>query len=389
MSAFVTPIALYRADQDNPSTSRCLRPTNNLPTANTRRHRATTASTTHVRFVANMSSSSAAASTSAATATAGTGETKPLVVMVNGLPGRMAAATAEEVLRRGLTLADEAMTGAGMSPVMNVSCDADNDKSGSSFGGKLSKNVALQPPSEHGKSLERMRSKYDRLIVVDYTHPKSANANVELYAANGLSFVVGTTGADVQRMKDAVMKSPFSDTYAVIAPNMGKQIVAFQAMMKHMGEQFPGVFSGYTLTVTESHQSTKADTSGTAKAVVESLSAMGVNRFANEDIRKVRTKEESMSVMNVPEQHIDSGHAFHTYHLSSPDNSVHFEFQHNVCGRGVYAAGTVDAVQFLDVRKRRSAAEKETGTIKGQHGEGDDEQRVFNMIDILQSGSMS
>lgn len=388
MSAFVTSIALYRADANNPSASRCLRSTNNLRIANTRRHRATTASTTHVRFVPNMMSSSAAASTSAVTATAGTGETKPLVVMVNGLPGRMAAATAEEVLRRGLTLADEAMTGEGMSPVMNVSCDADDDKSRST-GGKLSKNVALQPPSEHSKSLERMRSKYERLIVVDYTHPNSANSNVELYAANGLSFVVGTTGADVQRMKDAVMKSLFSDTYAVIAPNMGKQIVAFQVMMKHMGEQFPGVFSGYTLTVTESHQSTKADTSGTAKAVVESLCAMGVNRFTNEDILKVRTKEESMSVMNVPEQHIDSGHAFHTYHLSSPDNSVHFEFQHNVCGRGVYAAGTVDAVQFLDARKRQSAAEKETGTAEGQHTEGDNEQRVFNMIDILQSGSMS
>lgn len=380
----MAPIVFHGAAQNNPTTTRCLRPISNS-IRNIRRHRVATASST--RLVPNMTSSSAAASTSTASSTVGTGETKPLVVMVNGLPGRMAAATAEEVLRRGLKLADEAMTGEGMSPVMNISCDVDDDKSGNA-GQKLSKNIALQPPSEHGKSLERMRSKYERLIVVDYTHPNAANANVELYAANGLSFVVGTTGADVQRMKDAVMKSLFSDTYAVIAPNMGKQIVAFQAMMKHMGEQFPGVFSGYTLTVTESHQSTKADTSGTAKAVVESLCAMGVNRFTNEDIRKVRTKEESMSVMNVPEEHIDSGHAFHTYHLSSPDNSVHFEFQHNVCGRRVYAAGTVDAVQFLDARKRQSAAEKASVTTERQHVEGN-EQRVFNMIDILKSGKMS
>jgi hypothetical protein len=33
----------------------------------------------------------------------------------------------------------------------------------------------------------------------------------------------------------------------VIAPNMGKQIVAFQTMMTMMSERFPGCFAGYTL----------------------------------------------------------------------------------------------------------------------------------------------
>eukprot|EP00976_Prorocentrum_cordatum_P114009 1195788-Prorocentrum_minimum.AAC.9 len=45
--------------------------------------------------------------------------------------------------------------------------------------------------------------------------------------------------------------------YAVIAPQMGKQVVAFQAAMAIMGERFPGAFKGYTLKVTESHQSSK------------------------------------------------------------------------------------------------------------------------------------
>jgi hypothetical protein len=46
---------------------------------------------------------------------------------------------------------------------------------------------------------------------------------------------------------------------------MGKQVVAFQAVMEMMGQTFPGAFSGYSLRVVESHQSTKKDTSGTAK----------------------------------------------------------------------------------------------------------------------------
>jgi 4-hydroxy-tetrahydrodipicolinate reductase len=55
------------------------------------------------------------------------------------------------------------------------------------------------------------------------------------------------------------------------------QVVAFQQMMQIMADQFPGAFSGYKLSVVESHQRNKADTSGTAKAVVQSFAQMGVD----------------------------------------------------------------------------------------------------------------
>jgi 4-hydroxy-tetrahydrodipicolinate reductase len=55
------------------------------------------------------------------------------------------------------------------------------------------------------------------------------------------------------------------------------QVVAFQAMMQLMADNFPGVFSGYELSVVESHQRNKADTSGTAKAVVQSFNKMGLD----------------------------------------------------------------------------------------------------------------
>lgn len=37
----------------------------------------------------------------------------------------------------------------------------------------------------------------------------------------------------------------------MIAPNMCKQIVAFQATMQHMAENFPGAFDGYTMEIKE------------------------------------------------------------------------------------------------------------------------------------------
>ena len=55
------------------------------------------------------------------------------------------------------------------------------------------------------------------------------------------------------------------------------QVVAFQAMMDMMAKEFPGAFSGYKLEVTESHQRTKADTSGTAKAIVGSFQNLGLD----------------------------------------------------------------------------------------------------------------
>ena len=55
------------------------------------------------------------------------------------------------------------------------------------------------------------------------------------------------------------------------------QVVAFQATMELMAQQFPGAFAGYTLRVVESHQRTKADTSGTAKAIVASFQKLGID----------------------------------------------------------------------------------------------------------------
>ena len=52
-------------------------------------------------------------------------------------------------------------------------------------------------------------------------------------------------------------------------------MVAFQATLELMAKEFPGAFSGYKLEVTESHQRQKADTSGTAKAVVASIAKLG------------------------------------------------------------------------------------------------------------------
>ena len=89
-----------------------------------------------------------------------------------------------------------------------------------------------------------------------------------------------------------------NETYAVIAPNMGKPIVVFQAMIDAASKAFPNALKGYKLDVVESHQTGKADTSGTAKAVVESMGGLGLNG-STENIQMIREPEQQVAEMGV------------------------------------------------------------------------------------------
>lgn len=270
-------------------------------------------------------------------------------VMVNGFPGKMAIEVMQVVVDRGWELIPYSMTGAQSSVVE----------------GPGQTSIELLGKESHSK-LKEIKANYPQMVVVDYTHPSAVNPNSELYAKFGVPFVMGTTGGDRDKLLADVNSAKLP---AVIAPNMGKPIVALQNMMEWMANEYPGVFDGSTLTVKESHQSTKADTSGTAKAIVSSFNKMGLD-FGEDDIELVR-EEEAQKEFGVPSEFL-KGHAFHTYDLKSACGTVNLQFQHNVCGRRVYAEGTCDGVAFLA-----------TQIANGN------EPKIYDMIDVLKSGGMN
>jgi len=278
--------------------------------------------------------------------------------MMNGLPGAMGVEVSQACLRRGLGLATKSLTG----PAQPADCEVKE--------GATTVKVELigsDRPEDSTKAVEEMQKKYGSgLVIVDFTHPTAVNPNADIYAATRCPFVMGTTGGDRAKLQKVTDES---GTYAVIAPNMCKQIVAFTATMKKMAEDFPNAFGGYKMDLVESHQSTKADTSGTAKDMVQHFNGLGVDHFDVEDIKKLRKPEEQRA-FGVPEE-ATNGHAWHTYTLTSGDGSVQFEFKHNVCGRRTYAEGVVDAVEFL--------ADKIAAGSK---------KRIFDMIDVLSEGKM-
>ncbi len=272
-----------------------------------------------------------------------------LNIMVNGLPGNVTRMLARHIVQADdMVLVPYSLTG----PEIEEECVELEGQS-----------IALIRPDDREARIAEVKARYPACICVDFTHPSAVNANAAFYCQQGLPFVMGTTGGDREALRHTVSQS---STAAVIAPNMAKQIVGLQAMMAYAAETFPGLFAGYTLTVRESHQQGKADTSGTAKAMVRYFNAMGID-FRDDQIHQERDPQVQQSQWGVPEAYL-GGHGWHTYTLVSADGTTKFEFTHNINGREIYAGGTLDALRFL--------ARKLDQGCSGQ---------VFSMIDVMRS----
>jgi len=271
--------------------------------------------------------------------------------MVNGLPGNVARIMAESAIQdERFTLVPFSLTGEDID-LGQVSVNQTN--------------VTLLKPSEREGKIQEIQEAYPGFICVDYTHPTAVNDNAAFYAANKIPFVMGTTGGDRKALENTVENGSMP---SVIAPNMAKQIVGLQAMLEYGAKTFPGLFKGFSLQVKESHQQGKADTSGTAKALVACFNELGTD-FEIADIEKIRDPEIQKGELGVPETYI-GGHGWHTYTLEAPDGSALFELKHNINGRQIYVSGTFDAVVFLKDKIETNAFDK----------------KLFTMIDVLTAG---
>ncbi len=193
--------------------------------------------------------------------------------MVNGMPGNVAGNIAKHILKDDrFELVRYSTTGPDIPDSQYLIDDIP---------------VQLLTPDVRDAEITRIKEAEGPFITVDFTLPLAVNENAAFYCRHELPFVMGTTGGDRAMLEKEVCNSSIP---AVIAPNMAKQIVGFQAMMAYAAENFPGLFDGFSLEIRESHQQTKVDTSGTAKAMVTYFNKLGVN-FAENDIIKIRDPE--------------------------------------------------------------------------------------------------
>jgi len=273
-------------------------------------------------------------------------------VLVSGLPGKMAMQIATAIVNsEDMELIPFGLTGPDVI-IKNIVC--------------AGVPVQLFDFNERETLVKILKETENRPdIVVDFTAPAAVKGNFEFYWENDWPFVLGTTFGEFDGLDKYIrdmMKS--TSLNAVIAPNMAKEVVAFQAMIEFLANNFSGAFSGSNLRIVESHQSTKPDPSGTAIGLIKHFNKMGMP-FTKEQIEKVRTNEEH-EAFGVPAEH-RGRHGWHTYSLAKPDDSVFLEFKHNINGGQAYVDGAMDAIRFL-------AKVENTNVVFG---------KVFSMVDVL------
>ena len=169
---------------------------------------------------------------------------------------------------------------------------------------------------------------------------------------------MGTTGGDRQKLVEIISNS---DIGAVVASNMAIPVVIFQEMVRFVANNFRNSLEGFKLVISESHQATKPDPSGTAVSLLESFAALGMP-LKKEQIIMIRdpaVQEE----MGIPKEYL-GGHGYHTYTMISQDGTVCLKFTHNILGRQVYVNGALKAIRFINGHIHRPG-------------------KVFSMSDVL------
>jgi len=254
-----------------------------------------------------------------------------IVVMIAGLPGNMARLVAEAITAQDdMMLLQYAISEEGGTVHVGTGVGATD--------------VCLVPMDLHEDLLEVRGNQVD--VIVDFTQPKSVNRNAELYCKYGIPFVMGTTGGDRDKLIDAIRASRIS---ALVTTNAAAQVVAVQEMIRFAAESFPGLFSGFELTITESHQAGKKDPSGTAVSLLPAFAKLGAP-LSKDHIIMVRNPESQKAALGISDEYL-GGHGYHTYTLKLPDGTVLVEVKHNILGRKPYVDGILADIRFLYFKK--------------------------------------
>jgi hypothetical protein len=74
--------------------------------------------------------------------------------------------------------------------------------------------------------MNQIKQQYQGMIMIDYTQPYTVEDNARFYADNGMPFIMGTTGGPNDRVVEI---AEAAGVYAVVAPQMGKQVRGWRA----------------------------------------------------------------------------------------------------------------------------------------------------------------
>lgn len=326
-------------------------------------------------------------------------------VVVVGLPGNMASAVANEITNYNNEITNYKNQNRELFDLWPISLSSKRHN-GQIFQVNGKEIQIYGQPDKFFEKLERERYNLGQNpIIVDYTTSEAVKSNIENYINHRIPFIIGTTGGEIN--KNLIKKNlEKTGNIAIIAPNMAIPIVGLQKLMENFANKNPNLMERYNLSIFESHQETKKDTSGTAKAMVGYFNRLGIP-FKIEDIERIRDRSKQLEI-GVPEEYLD-GHGWHFYKIQAPLSKIQaplleklykeissfynsnifngyikekgenfirlyypsrnnftssfgvgycpgegrLDFNHKINGRHPYAEGTLEALRFLDQKIKK------------------------------------
>ncbi|GFR50212.1 hypothetical protein Agub_g12389 [Astrephomene gubernaculifera] len=302
-------------------------------------------------------------------------------IMVNSCTGKMGHSAAESLVMHGFPLIPHTFSGLSVGvAVKNI--------------GVRGVPVQLVGKAKRQAALDSLKSQYPRMMVVDFTLAHCVEDHAQFYADNGLPFIMGTTGGDRQRMREAVEAA---GVYAVLPSLAGEQAAAFHALLTSLAAPLPPNFEQYAYEATGRAADAGAldllDPSA-APEIAWTLQRMGIQcdeaqvhhmraarQHRMEGLLHLEREPPAASKLHV----LQGRGAARTCRLTAPhhgDSSISGRgaaggagadqpsllLRHYGLDRAAFAAGVVLAARFLAARVAEGAA-----------------QRVYDMVDVLRA----
>ncbi|MFC6951287.1 4-hydroxy-tetrahydrodipicolinate reductase [Halorubellus litoreus] len=246
-------------------------------------------------------------------------------VAVTGATGRTGGEVLEEAVARGYEVVFATARNPPASPAHGVDVDASED-------------------------FEALVDEHEPNVVVDFTGPDSCVAYAEACADAGVAFVTGTTGLgdDQQAALEAA-----SDHIPVLqAANFARGVQALLALVGDAVAALPG----YDVELVEAHHNGKRDApSGTAEAMLDAVDDarerhdVDAGDAAGERVHG-REGESLREPGEVGVHSLRAGDVPGEHELVVAGNHEELRLQHRATDRGVFAAGALDAADWLSGR---------------------------------------
>ncbi|MFB6138443.1 MAG: 4-hydroxy-tetrahydrodipicolinate reductase [Halobacteriaceae archaeon] len=192
---------------------------------------------------------------------------------------------------------------------------------------------------EDAGALPTLLAERDPDVLVDFTGPSSALEYVDAAADAGVPVVTGTTGFD--DAGETALEAAAAEVPLLRAANFSRGVAALERALRAAVAALPG----YDVEVTETHHNQKTDApSGTAKALLDALDDER-GRAAGRVHGREGTTPRQPGEVGVHARRAGDVTGEHEVLLAGNDEVL--ELTHRTGDRGVFAAGALDAAEWL------------------------------------------